>query len=68
LRVIVVILVAGKESVVNASATIGAETSFPHVFSLILLNGPTIEVWKISFRPANGTRSKIRWIPWKTIL
>lgn len=50
LHVIVVILVAEKGFVVNASATIGTEMNYPLVFSQILLNGPMIEAGRILFR------------------
>jgi hypothetical protein len=52
LHVIVVILVAEKGFVVNASATIGAEMNYPLVFSLILLNGLMTGAGRILFRCA----------------
>jgi hypothetical protein len=48
--VIVVIPVTGKESVVNVSAIIKEEVSFPHVSSLTLSNGPMIGAGRISSR------------------
>jgi hypothetical protein len=52
LHVIVVILVAEKGFVVNASATIGTEMNYPLVFSLILLNGLMTGAGRILFRCA----------------
>lgn len=52
MRVIVVILVAEKGFVVNASATIGTEMNYPLVFSLILLNGLMTGAGRILFRCA----------------
>jgi hypothetical protein len=59
LYVIVVILVAEKGFVVNASTIIGTEMNYPLVFSLILLNGLMIEVGRILFRCAKEKKSNI---------
>jgi len=59
LRVIVVILVAEKGFVVNASFTIGTEMNYQLVFSQILLNEPMIEAGRILFRCVKEKKGKI---------